>query len=98
MILVGGLLTEHVGWEWIFFVNIPVGIGVGAACARDSSGASGEALRDSRSCWPITSAETSTTHTSGRASARPMARPSKGPAGGVLLTSPMTNEVRKGCG
>jgi len=24
--LVGGLLTEHVGWEWIFFVNIPVGI------------------------------------------------------------------------
>jgi EmrB/QacA subfamily drug resistance transporter len=24
--LVGGLLTEHVGWQWIFFVNIPVGI------------------------------------------------------------------------
>jgi EmrB/QacA subfamily drug resistance transporter len=24
--LVGGLLTEHVGWEWIFFVNVPVGI------------------------------------------------------------------------
>ena len=24
--LVGGLLTQHVGWEWIFFVNIPVGI------------------------------------------------------------------------
>ena len=24
--LVGGLLTEHVGWEWIFFVNIPVGV------------------------------------------------------------------------
>jgi EmrB/QacA subfamily drug resistance transporter len=24
--LVGGLLTEHVGWEWIFYVNIPVGI------------------------------------------------------------------------
>ena len=21
--LVGGLLTEHVGWEWIFFVNVP---------------------------------------------------------------------------
>jgi EmrB/QacA subfamily drug resistance transporter len=24
--LVGGLLTEHVGWEWIFFVNVPVGV------------------------------------------------------------------------
>lgn len=24
--LVGGLLVETVGWEWIFFVNIPVGV------------------------------------------------------------------------
>jgi EmrB/QacA subfamily drug resistance transporter len=24
--LVGGLLTEHVGWSWIFFVNVPVGL------------------------------------------------------------------------
>ena len=24
--LVGGLLTEHVGWEWVFFVNVPVGV------------------------------------------------------------------------
>ena len=23
--LVGGLITEHFGWEWIFFVNIPIG-------------------------------------------------------------------------
>jgi EmrB/QacA subfamily drug resistance transporter len=24
--LVGGLLTEHLGWEWIFFVNVPIGL------------------------------------------------------------------------
>src|SRR5262245_25454610 len=24
--LVGGLITEHVGWNWIFFVNVPVGV------------------------------------------------------------------------
>jgi EmrB/QacA subfamily drug resistance transporter len=30
--LAGGLLTEHLGWNWIFFVNIPVGIaGVAAS-------------------------------------------------------------------
>ena len=25
--LIGGLLTEGLGWEWIFFVNVPIGIG-----------------------------------------------------------------------
>ncbi|MDX6586379.1 MAG: hypothetical protein QOI31_852 [Solirubrobacterales bacterium] len=25
--LVGGVLTEHFGWEWIFFVNVPIGLG-----------------------------------------------------------------------
>ena len=24
--LVGGLLTDHAGWNWIFFVNVPVGL------------------------------------------------------------------------
>jgi len=23
--LIGGVITEHLGWEWIFFVNIPIG-------------------------------------------------------------------------
>ena len=27
-LLLGGLLTEFVGWEWIFFVNVPIGLGV----------------------------------------------------------------------
>ncbi len=30
--LIGGLLTEHIGWSWIFFVNVPVGVlALGAA-------------------------------------------------------------------
>jgi EmrB/QacA subfamily drug resistance transporter len=24
--LIGGLLTEHIDWSWIFFVNVPVGV------------------------------------------------------------------------
>src|ERR687886_351748 len=24
-VLLGGVLTKEVGWEWIFFVNVPVG-------------------------------------------------------------------------
>lgn len=24
--LVGGLITEHIGWNWIFYVNVPVGV------------------------------------------------------------------------
>ena len=26
-VLAGGVLTEYVGWEWIFFVNVPIGVG-----------------------------------------------------------------------
>src|SRR5229473_845130 len=30
--LVGGVITQHIGWSWIFFINIPVGVlGVAAA-------------------------------------------------------------------
>ena len=27
-VLAGGILTKYLGWEWIFFVNIPVGLAV----------------------------------------------------------------------
>ena len=26
-VLLGGILTEYAGWDWIFFVNIPIGVG-----------------------------------------------------------------------
>lgn len=31
--LVGGLITEHVGWNWIFYINVPVGL-AGLVAAR----------------------------------------------------------------
>src|SRR5215211_4536048 len=31
--LLGGLITQHIGWSWIFFINVPVGI-LGIIVAR----------------------------------------------------------------
>src|SRR5207253_5795937 len=31
--LLGGLITEHIGWHWIFFINLPVG-GVAIVASR----------------------------------------------------------------
>ena len=31
-VLLGGLLTDSVGWHWIFLVNVPIGIAVYVAC------------------------------------------------------------------
>ena len=33
-VLAGGVLTEYVGWEWIFFVNVPIGLGALAFVPR----------------------------------------------------------------
>src|SRR5580765_5280406 len=31
--LVGGLITEHINWSWIFYINVPIGI-LGIVAAR----------------------------------------------------------------
>lgn len=31
--LVGGLLTDHIGWRWVFLVNVPIGVAAMAAVA-----------------------------------------------------------------
>ena len=41
--LVGGLITEHVNWNWIFFINVP--IGVIAIAARVPSSSTSRATR-----------------------------------------------------
>jgi EmrB/QacA subfamily drug resistance transporter len=33
-LLMGGILTDTVGWQWIFFVNVPVGVAALAATPR----------------------------------------------------------------
>jgi EmrB/QacA subfamily drug resistance transporter len=33
-VLAGGVLTKYLGWEWIFFVNVPVGLIAFALCRR----------------------------------------------------------------
>jgi EmrB/QacA subfamily drug resistance transporter len=32
--LIGGLLTEHLGWQWVFLVNVPVGVALLVAAWR----------------------------------------------------------------
>jgi EmrB/QacA subfamily drug resistance transporter len=46
--IIGGLLVEHIGWEWVFYVNVPLGIAaalLGLAVIRESrDGESGTSL------------------------------------------------------
>jgi len=33
-VLLGGVLTEYAGWEWVLFVNVPIGVAVAFAATR----------------------------------------------------------------
>jgi len=47
--LVGGLITEHISWNWIFYINVPVGVlGIAAALTiiRESKDTSHEQRLD----------------------------------------------------
>ena len=34
-VLFGGLLTEYAGWEWVLFVNVPIGLAVAFSASAD---------------------------------------------------------------
>ena len=45
--LVGGVITEQIGWNWIFFINVPIGL-VGIAVARIVISESRDTAREQR--------------------------------------------------
>ena len=58
-LLIGGPLTDGPGWEWIFFINIPVAVGLMALAPRllrESRGATRERIYDLRGAITITAA------------------------------------------
>jgi EmrB/QacA subfamily drug resistance transporter len=50
-LVLGGVLTQAVGWHWIFFVNVPIGILVAPAAAAVLDADRGTGLRGSAD-WP----------------------------------------------
>ena len=50
---VGGLLLDNVGWRWIFFVNVPIGVvAVITGLRKLPSGGREDAGRLDSSAWP----------------------------------------------
>src|SRR5205085_2017367 len=43
--ILGGLITEHLNWRWIFLVNVPVAVAAVAVAARSLSGSANRAGR-----------------------------------------------------
>ncbi|MGH2946124.1 MAG: MFS transporter [Solirubrobacteraceae bacterium] len=57
--LLGGPITDGLGWEWIFFINVPVAVGVAVlspVLLRESRGAVGERRFDVAGAMTITAA------------------------------------------
>src|SRR5918999_5821995 len=50
-VLAGGVLTEYAGWEWIFFVNVPIGLGALALVPRYVQESHGEGLARHFDAW-----------------------------------------------
>src|SRR5207237_8877222 len=45
--LVGGLITEHINWNWIFYINVPIGA-LGAVAGRLVIGESRDTSHEQR--------------------------------------------------
>jgi EmrB/QacA subfamily drug resistance transporter len=50
-LVLGGVLTQTVGWHWIFFVNVPIGIAVMLPAVRVLAAGRGTGLRNGAD-WP----------------------------------------------
>src|SRR5204863_282848 len=58
-VLLGGILTDTIGWEWIFFLNVPVGlavIGVAPLLLRESRAEMGHRRFDLAGALSVTGA------------------------------------------
>ena len=55
-VLAGGMLTEWAGWEWVLFVNVPIGIGAALIAPRIL----GESRDESNPSWDVAGAVTVT--------------------------------------
>ena len=58
-LLIGGPVTEGLGWEWVFYINVPIGLGVLAVCPAllpESRAPSGRRVYDVAGAVTVTAA------------------------------------------